>query len=110
MRDINPTKSTGIDNLAGKVFKGEQILAKPITELINLSISLASFSDGCKAAKLNQIYKEKDKTNPENYRPIFLLPLISKVIEKIIHITKLKNSLTKIRFCISISPGFVLLN
>ena len=68
----------------GKFLKeGEQVLAKPITELINLSIS--SFSDDCKIAELKPIHKKEDKTNPKHYRPTFLLPLISKVIEKIIH-------------------------
>ena len=40
LREINPTKSVGTDNLAVKFLKeGEQVLAKPITESINLSIS-----------------------------------------------------------------------
>ena len=106
LREINPTKSAGINNLARKFLKeGEQVLAEPITELINFSIYLPCFPDDCKIEKLKPIYKKEDKTNPKNYTLISLLPLISKVIEKII--TKLKNSLTKTRFCISISPVFI---
>ena len=75
---MNPTKSPGTDNLTGKFLKeGEQELAKPITELINLSISLSSFPDDCKIAKLNPIYKKEDNTNPKSYKPISLLPLTS---------------------------------
>ena len=86
LREINPTKSAGIDNLAGKFLnEEEQVLAKLITELINIPISLSSFPDDCKIAKLKPIYKKEDKTNLKNSRPISLLPLISKVIEKIIH-------------------------
>ena len=50
---INPSKSTEIDNLTGKFLKeGAPVLASPITDLVNLSISLFSFPDNCKIAKL----------------------------------------------------------
>ena len=43
------------------------------------------FPDSCKLAKLKPIYKKGSLTEASNYRPISLLPLISKVIEKVIH-------------------------
>ena len=88
LEDLNLAKTAGIDNLSGKFFKeGASVLAAPITELCNLSITLSLFLDDCKIAKLKAIYKGKKtiKTNPENYRPISLLPLISKIIERIIY-------------------------
>ena len=47
-------------------------------------MSCGVFPDACKVAKLKPIYKKKKK-NPSNCRPISLLPIISKVIEKIVH-------------------------
>ena len=86
LEDLNPSKSAGLDNIAGKFLKeGASILASPLTDLCNLSISLSSFPDECKVAKLKPLYKKETKTKPKNYRPISLLPLISKIIEKIIH-------------------------
>ena len=86
LQQLNPHKSAGIDNLTGKFLKeGAPVLASPITNLINLSISLSSFPDDCKIAKLKPRYKKEAKTKPKNYRPISLLPLISKIIERIIH-------------------------
>ena len=86
LEDLNPSKSAGLDNIAGKFLKeGASILASPLTDLCNLSISLSSFLDECKVAKLKPLYKKTPKTKPKNYRPISLLPLISKIIEKIIH-------------------------
>ena len=43
------------------------------------------FSDACKIAKLKPIYKKGKNTDPSNYRHISLLPIISKVIERIVH-------------------------
>ena len=64
---------------------GAPALASPITDLCNLSISLSSFPDDCKTAKLKPLYKKEAKTKPTNRRSISLLPLTSKVIEKVIH-------------------------
>ena len=38
----------------------------------------------CKIAKLKPLYKKGSKTDPKNYLPVSLLPLVSKVIEKVI--------------------------
>ena len=56
-----------------------QILTKSISELCNLSMTLGSFLDACKIAKLNPLFKKGSKTDPSNYRPISLLPLLFKV-------------------------------
>ena len=86
LKQLNPAKSAGIDNLTGKFLKeGAPVLASPITDLVNLSISLSLFPDDSKIAKLKPLYKKEAKTKPKNYRPISLLPLLSKIIERIIH-------------------------
>ena len=86
LEETNPSKAAGIDGLAGKFLKdGAPYLSSPITQLCNLSISLSIFPDKCKIAKLKPLYKKGSTTEPKNYRPISLLPLISKLIEKIIH-------------------------
>ena len=44
LQQINPSKSTGIDNLTDKFLKEfVPVLASPVTDLVNLSISLSSF-------------------------------------------------------------------
>ena len=86
LKNINPTKSAGVDNISGRFLQdGASVLSLPITQICNLSIRLSSFPTNCKIAKLKPIYKNGSKTDPQNYRPISLLPLISKVIEKVIH-------------------------
>ena len=86
IQNIGISKAAGIDNLSGKFLKdGAEILAKPLSEICNLSITSRTFPNACKVAKLKPIFKKGKKTDPSNYRPISLLPLISKVLERVIH-------------------------
>ena len=86
LENIEPSKAAGIDNLNGKFLRdAAKAIALPITQLCNLSIKYSSFPSACKIAKLKPIFKKGSKTDPKNYRPISLLPLISKVIEKVVH-------------------------
>ena len=54
-------------------------------DIMNLSIKLSTFPEECKIAKLKPIFKKGARTDPKNYRPISLLPLVSKIVEKSIH-------------------------
>ena len=86
LRDINTSKAAGIDRLPGRFLKdGANVLAKPVTDICNLSISLNKFPSAFKLAKVKPIFKKGRKTNVSNYRPISLLPILSKVIEKVVH-------------------------
>ena len=83
---MNIDKAAGIDNISGKFLKdGANVLAKPISEICNLSIKYSIFPVDCQIAKLKPLFKKGSTTFPKNYRPISLLPLISKIIEKVIH-------------------------
>ena len=80
------SKAAGLDNLSGRFLKdGAKFLAKPISDLCNLSITTKKFPDLCKVAKLKPLYKKGSLTQSCNCRTISLLPLISKVIEEVIH-------------------------
>ena len=64
---------------------GAVILAKPVTKICNLSIKSRIFPDPCRLAKLKPIFKKGSRKDPSSYRRISLLPLISKIFEKIVH-------------------------
>ena len=72
----------GISPKLLKTIKNE--LIKPVTLIINQCINTGIFLDKLKAAKVVSIFKGNDATIFSNYRPISILPTISKVFEIII--------------------------
>ena len=86
LKDMNIDKAAGIDNLSGKFLKdGANILAKPISKICNLSIKYSVFPTDCQVAKLKPLYKKGSTTLSRDFWPISVLPLISKIIEIVIH-------------------------
>ena len=84
---LNPAKATGLDGIGPRILKlVSTVLSPSITALINKSIETATFPDQLKMAKLYPIHKGGSKSDPANYRPISILPTISKFFEK--HINK----------------------
>ena len=78
-------KSSGNNKISGRFLKdGLNIVTKCIA-ICNTSISPGLFPSDCKIAKLKPLHKKGPKTNPENFRPTSFLPLISKVIERIVY-------------------------
>ena len=78
--------SSGPDCLTNRMIKKEPyIFAKLLKPLINESISLGIFPTELKIANVIPIFKKGEKTNLNNYRPISLLPVISKIFEKVIN-------------------------
>ena len=84
--DNLPNKaSCGFDNIS-TIFL-EQIaptIIKPLTLLINQVFNTGIFPERLKLAKVTPVFKKGDSNLINNYRPISLLPVISKVLEKII--------------------------
>ena len=80
---LDPTKATGIDGLGPKIIKlAAHALAPSIAMLMNKSILTGSFPSQLKQAKVFPIHKGGDKADPSNYRPISILPTVSKFFEK----------------------------
>ena len=82
----------GISNKLLKLIKNE--ISKPITLIVNQCLTTGIFPIAFKIAKVNPIYKTGNKSELNNYRPISLLPTISKIFERVIH-TQLYNYLSE---------------
>ena len=55
-----------------------------LTFIINLPIKSGIFPDDWKIARVSPAYKKNIKSDPNNYRPISVLPIISNIVEKIV--------------------------
>lgn len=74
--------SSGPDGIPMSLIKQCPHLLGPITDLVNASLTTGYFPDAFKKARVVPVYKKGKKDNIENYRPISLLPAISKILEK----------------------------
>ena len=71
-----------ISNKTLEALKNE--IAAPLTVIINEILYTGIFPDALKISKVILLYKKDDKQSFSNYRPISLLPSISKIFEKVI--------------------------
>ena len=73
------------DNISNKIIKEiRNEIIYPLTHLVNLSLAENYVPESWKRAKIVPIFKSNDKTDPTNYRPISLLPTLSKILEKVV--------------------------
>ena len=85
LKKINTKKATGFDNIPPKLLKyGAHILCNPITRIINKCIDVNEFPDVLKRAEVPPIFKKGDIMNKANYRPVSVLPCISKIFEYVL--------------------------
>ena len=95
-----------MDQVPAKFLRdGAEVLALPLKNIVNLSIKLPTFPEECKIAKLKPVFKKGARTDPKNYRPISLLPLVLKIIEKSIHF-QIKDYLNKKKLICMYQLGF----
>ena len=86
LANLDRRKATGSDDIDITFLKlSKSYIAPSITQLINLSLSKGIFPDDCKYAKVFPLYKKGDANCIRNFRPISILPAISKLIEKAVH-------------------------
>ena len=71
----------------------------------HLSIKYSIFPSDCKIAKLKSLFNQCSKLAPKNYRPGSLFPLVSKIIEKVIH-DQTQSFLEKNDIIYRYQPGF----
>ena len=85
IKNLPNKNSCGCDGINTNLLKIiEPAITKPLTILINQVLHVGVFPDKLNIAKVIPIYKKGDKRIFGNYRPISLLPTISKVLERII--------------------------
>ena len=86
LKSIKRGKSTGTDNLPPGLLKDAACrLSASLAYLINLSLQTGTFPTDWKQTKILPIHKSGSLSSFENFRPISILPVLSKTIEKAVH-------------------------
>ena len=84
IRELKNSKASGIDNIDTYILKITRPFIVPsVCHILNLSLQSNKFPTKWKIAKIVPLYKGKGSTlEPKNYRPVAILPILSKVMER----------------------------
>ena len=116
--NLKESKSTGPDKINARLVKDSaEVICPTLTKIFNSSLQQGIFPEYLKNATISPIYKNGDKSDCSNYRPISVLSNVAKILEKIVYnqlisYIKEKNILTNSQFGFrkSHSPTTSLLN
>ena len=79
-------KATGEDHIGCKLLKmTKNVIAESLCDIINKSLSTGVVPREWKKARVVPIFKAGDISSLNNYRPISILPTVSKIIERTVH-------------------------
>ncbi len=83
LNNLDPNKACGPDNIPGRLLKSTAAAISPsLCRLLNMSLSLGVVPENWKKANVTPVHKSNDPSLPPNYRPISLLCILSKVLER----------------------------
>ena len=86
IKGLGNKKSAGIDYILEYVVKKCcPKITTALTYVINLSLVTGHFPDQLKIAKVKPLYKKGSETDVANYRPISLISVFSKIMEKVVY-------------------------
>ena len=86
LKKLKRNKAVGYDDIpASLIIEGAQEIADPLTTLINRSWNDSTFPTREKVAKVTPVYKSGERAALGNCRRISVLPIFSKVIERILY-------------------------
>ena len=82
---VDANKATGSDGLPGKILKNcASSLAPSLTLIFNASLQVGVVPSVYKQSNISPLFKSGDRSKASNYRPVSLLPIVSRLLEKIV--------------------------
>ena len=75
-----------MDGISAKFIRdGCSVIASPITHILNLSLSQSTVTKAFKESRVVLLYKKGGRGEVLNYRPVSILPVVSKIFERIVY-------------------------
>ena len=86
MKTLKRNKSCGIDDIPPSYLKDTAVnISKPLAYIINLCLLNGEIPHVFKTAKITPVFKKGNKYELDNYRPISVLPICAKILERCVH-------------------------
>ena len=86
LKNLKVSKSTGCDKISARFLKdAASVIVTPLTHIINISLMNGLVPDEFKTARVVPLYKKDDRNQEGNYRPVSILPVVSKIFERVVH-------------------------
>ena len=86
LKKLKTKKSSGLDNISPRLLiDSAEIVAGPLTSIINASLTIGVIPDDWKCARVTPLFKKGKRNDMDNYRPISVLPVASKLLERAVH-------------------------
>ena len=87
LRKLNPKKACQENDIPFKIIKENlDIVSQFVYNNFNNSLLNSNFPSHLKNTTITLIFKKKDRDNVENYRPVSILPNLSKIYERCMYI------------------------
>lgn len=86
LRGLKTGKAVCLDNIQPRLLRDSvDIVTRPLTIIINASLRQGKVPNDWKAARVIPLFKKGKVEDLHNYRPISILPTVSKLLERAVH-------------------------
>ena len=86
LNKLNKSKATGLDKISARLIREcADLICIPTCATFNQSISLGIFPNHWKCARVTPLFKQGDRDDLNNYRPIYVISVVANVFERIVY-------------------------
>ena len=106
LNKLKKSKAVGLDKISSRLIREcADLICKPLCYIFNQSLNVGVFPDDWKCARVTPLFKQGERDDLNNYRPISVIPVIAKVFERIVY-NQLYAYLTKHNVICKCQSGF----